>query len=348
MLNRLIDNAFDFLRKATEDLENDPKFSVIHFHAAVELFLKARLMKEHWSLVISQRQQPDWNKFISGDFQSISLDGAAERLEKVVRSGLTKSELKSFREVTKHRNKVVHFFHEAHSDEENQEQVRLIVKQQLTAWYFLHHLMTNRWKETFNKWEDKIIAIDKKLMSLHTFLQISYDQLKPEIEKKRAVGILFKNCPSCGFKAQDTISEQKKLHTSKCLVCCLSEKAIKISCPSCEEEVTFIDEGFARCDGCGDSFEPEHLADEMIDGGAAHIAAMDGDNSYDPGNCSDCEGYHTVVRTEDDEFICTSCFLVCEHLQNCHWCGEPNTGDMEYSMWKGCGICDGRAGWDKD
>ena len=127
ILERLVDNGFDFLNKAIEYLQDNPKFSVIHFHAAVELFLKARLMEEHWSLVISQRQYPDWKKFISGNFQSLSIDGAADRLEKVVRSGLSKPELKSFREITKHRNKVVHFFHEAHSPEENSEQVRYIV-----------------------------------------------------------------------------------------------------------------------------------------------------------------------------------------------------------------------------
>lgn len=191
MLERLVENGFDFLNKAIDDLQEHPKFSVIHFHAAVELFLKARLMEEHWSLVISQRQDPDWNKFISGNFQSVSLDGAADRLEKVVRSGLTKSELKSFREITKHRNKVVHFFHEAHSSEENSEQVRDIVKQQLTAWYFLHHILTTRWKDVFSRWSEPLLKVDKKLRSLHTFLQVVYDQIKPEIENRKKKGKYF-------------------------------------------------------------------------------------------------------------------------------------------------------------
>lgn len=67
-------------------------------------------MAEHWSLVFSHRQDPDWNKFISENFQPISLDGAEDRLEKIVRSWLSKSELKSFQEIKKHRNKVAHFF----------------------------------------------------------------------------------------------------------------------------------------------------------------------------------------------------------------------------------------------
>jgi hypothetical protein len=348
MLERLVENGFDFLNKAVDDLQSHPKFSVIHFHAAVELFLKARLMEEHWSLVISQRQDPDWNKFISGNFQSVSLDGAADRLEKVVRSGLSKSELKSFRDITKHRNKVVHFFHEAHSSEENSEQVRDIVKQQLTAWYFLHHILTTRWNDVFIRWSESLLEVDKKLRSLHTFLQVIYDQIKPDIDERKKEGDIFKCCPSCGFESQHHESDQKVVYGANCLVCGLSEKALKIDCTSCGEEVTFINEGFAVCGSCNENFEPDDLALELINEGAAYIAAKEADSSWDLGNCSDCDGYHTVVRAEDDSYICTSCFLVLAYLQFCGWCNEPNTGDMEHSSWSGCNLCDGRGGWEKD
>ena len=118
MFSRLVENGFDFLFKAIDELKDQPKYSVIHFHAAVELFVKARLMHEHWSLVVTKRQEPAWEKFVAGDFQSVSLDEAASRLSKIVRSGLSAPELEAFREVARHRNKMVHFFHEAHTDEE--------------------------------------------------------------------------------------------------------------------------------------------------------------------------------------------------------------------------------------
>ena len=348
MLERLVENGFDFLNKAIEDLQEHPKFSVIHFHAAVELFLKARLMEEHWSLVISHRQNPDWNKFISGNFQSVSLDGAADRLEKIVRNGLSKSELKSFLEITKHRNKAVHFFHEAHSSEQNSEQVRGIVKQQLTAWYFLHHILTTRWKDVFSRWSESLLKVDKKLRSLHTFLQVVYDQIKPDIEKRKKDGEMFERCPSCLFESQHHGIDQKVVYEANCLVCGLNENALKIFCPFCGEDVTFINEGFGQCDNCSKRFEPDDLAYELIDEKAAYVAAKEGDSSWNLGNCSDCDGYHTVVRTEADEYICTSCFLTLEHLEYCDWCNEPNTGDMENSSWAGCNHCDGRAGWDRD
>ena len=351
MLKRLVENGFDFLNKALDELEEYPKFSVIHFHVAVELFLKARLMDEHWSLVISRRETPDWNKFISGNFQSVSLDDAASRLEKVVRSGLTKSELKLFSEITKHRNKVVHFFHEAHSDEENEEQVRDIVKQQLTAWYFLHRILTIRWNDVFNKWSDELFEIDQRFRSLHKFLQVVFDQKKPGIDNRKQAGEIFKRCPSCAFESQHHKSEKKVIYEASCLVCRLSEKVLKIDCPSCDEEVTFIDEGFGSCDNCGKGFEPQDLVEELIDESEVYLATKDGDDSWDLGNCSDCDGYHTVVRMEynsHNSHICTSCFLVLDFLNRCGWCGEPNTGDMESSLWAGCGHCDGSSDWRKD
>ena len=109
-----------------------------------------------------------------------------------------------------------------------------------------------------------------------------------------------------------------------------------------------MQEGFGRCQSCGKNLAPEDVADAVIDNTAAHIAATEGDDSWEKGNCSNCDGYHTVVRTENDEWICTSCLEVFESLETCEWCNELNTGDMEHSYFGGCNQCDGLAGWHKD
>lgn len=51
MFQHLVNNALKFLGQSIADMEKKPKYSVIHFHAAIELVLKARLMDEHCSLV---------------------------------------------------------------------------------------------------------------------------------------------------------------------------------------------------------------------------------------------------------------------------------------------------------
>ena len=52
IFNSLAKNAFDFLKQAIEEFDKSPKYSVIHFCAAVEMILKARLMTEHWLSLI--------------------------------------------------------------------------------------------------------------------------------------------------------------------------------------------------------------------------------------------------------------------------------------------------------
>lgn len=348
LFSRLVDNALDFLSRSIDDFERFPKYSVIHFHTAVELLVKARLMSEHWSLVVSKRQEPDWEKFVAGDFQSVSLDEAATKLEKAARSGLSNPELQAFREVRKHRNKMVHFFHEAHSVAENDELRRTIAREQLNAWYLLHRLLTGRWKDVFEAWSRQISEINARLRKHHTFLQVVFEHLKPEIKRRERDGFLFKYCPSCGFISQQHEQAVEDIYESVCLVCWLKEKCLAIECPDCGRSVDFANEGFSTCGSCGKHLEPEHVVDVLIDDEAVHIAAMDGDDSWDLGNCSNCDSYQTVVRIADDKYICASCFEEFESLQSCEWCNELNTGDMEHSYIAGCNHCEGKVGWERD
>ncbi len=348
MFSRLVENAFDFLFKAIAEIKEQPKYSIIHFYAAVELLLKARLMHEHWSLVITQRQEPDWEKFVAGDFQSVSLDEAANKLKKVVRSGISSSELEAFKEVAKHRNKMVHFFHEAHSKEESEKLTRKVVKQQLKAWYFLHQLLLNKWKNEFSSWNAKISELDSTLRQQHEFLQVVFDDLQAEIKKQTEQGVWINDCPSCGFTSKIHEYAENIIYESKCLVCGLVEKCLNIKCPECSKIIAIAEEDtFPSCE-CGYDLRPEDVAGALTSGSAAYIAAMEGDDSYCDANCSYCDGYHTVKRTENDKWICTQCMSMFDSLECCQWCSDFNTGDMQNSYISGCNFCEGMSAWRKD
>ena len=72
LFQRLTTSALEFLRRAMAEAEANPKFALVHFCAGLELILKARLLREHWSLVVTSK--PDLRKFQSGDFrESVSL-----------------------------------------------------------------------------------------------------------------------------------------------------------------------------------------------------------------------------------------------------------------------------------
>ena len=346
----LVENGFDFLEKAVSELEEYPKYSIINFHAAVELFLKARLMVEHWSLVIAKGKDPNLERFIAGDFQSVTLSDAAVRLEKVVGSGLSESELQAFKEVTRHRNQMIHFFHQSATGESGKSLKRDIVRQHLVAWYYLHGLLAKKWRKVFSKWADKIEKIDKQLLSLHEFLDVVFNNLKETLSGLEKAGMICEDCPSCGFKALIHVNQLKRVYTGECHVCRFKSPYLKIECVDCGEPVYFQGEGFSECGTCGETFDPESLADLLIDSGSAHAAAMDGDSSWDRGNCGVCGDIHTVVRTVGENWICTNCFMELDHeeMQVCGWCNEPNTTDMDGSYWRGCSACDGKAGSMKD
>lgn len=347
LLPEVVENAMDFLRQSIREFKTQPKYSVIHFHAAVELFLKARLMAEHWSLVVSNPKEADWDEFVAGDFRSVSLEEAAVKLKKVVRSGLPEHGLQAFRRVTKHRNRMVHFFHEGVPGDKKEGLRRAIAKEQLTAWYYLHRLLTSEWSDVFTAWSGKLEKINRKLRRLHDFLQVVFDQVRPEIERRCAGGSAFKDCPSCGFVSQEHSSEIGRLYKAECLVCGLADKCLTIECTKCGAPTRFVNEGIGECVSCGRSFEPEAVVRALIDSGAACVDELDEGYWPDPGNCDSCNGFHSVARLNDegDRYICTSCFGEFDSVESCEWCNELNTGDMADSFWAGCNSCDGWAAW---
>ena len=72
-LDSLVENAIDFLQTSLSQIQTSPKHSVINFCAALELFLKARLLVEHWSLIVLRPDAAELEKFKTGDFQSVSM-----------------------------------------------------------------------------------------------------------------------------------------------------------------------------------------------------------------------------------------------------------------------------------
>lgn len=220
-------------------------------------------------------------------------------------------------------------------------------KEQLKAWYYLHKLLTIKWKEIFADWQSAIVDIDSSLRKLHEYLQVKFDDLKDKIEKERKNGALIEKCPSCGFSSQLHDQETKKVYKSNCLVCELVEKNLRIECVNCSELVIFRDEGFADCHSCKKSYEPNDLASLLIDSFSTYNFHIEGGES-NIGNCSYCDGFQTVVKTENYDWVCTSCFEEFDELNYCDWCNELNTGDMEQSYAFGCNHCDGKIGSLKD
>lgn len=88
IFDSLTRNAFDFLERGIAEFDKSPKYSVIHFCAAVEMLLKVRLMKEHWSLIVSKPDQANLAKFMAGDFISVTLKEARVRISDLLEKSM--------------------------------------------------------------------------------------------------------------------------------------------------------------------------------------------------------------------------------------------------------------------
>lgn len=344
IFNSLTQNAFDFLLRGIKEFDRSPKYSVIHFCAAVEMILKARLMCEHWSLVVSKPDQANKEKFIAGDFASVTLEESRIRIRDIAGDDIGDEAYKSFRSLANHRNKMVHFFHPGL---ENDKQAKSqIVAEHCRSWFYLHQLLDG-WDGLFHAFKKDVASADRAMKKHRQYLSTKFAALKGELDAASEQGLTSKKCRACGFKAKLPSAIDDRISLFRCLVCDYTETQVEIACPHCEEDVVIEDEGFAQCEWCGGSIDPEHIVDALTDHDKAYRSIRDGGDGDEPANCASCDGYHTVVQ-RGDKYFCANCFDIFTNVAQCEWCHEYGTGDMEDSYWAGCSVCEGSSGHMRD
>lgn len=118
---RPVRNGMDYLLSAVTHLTEgqqppdarDLKYAVLHLHAATEVLLKARLVREHWSLVISDVRKATEEKFHDGDFSSVTVDATMDRLRDIVGLDIGQANRTAITNLTKTRNAFTHYGHTA-------------------------------------------------------------------------------------------------------------------------------------------------------------------------------------------------------------------------------------------
>jgi hypothetical protein len=348
LLEDLIENGFDFLEKAIQQFKTEPKYSVINFCAAIELLLKARLMSEHWSLLIATKNHPDINNFRSGNFKSINFNDLIPRITSVTGEKIPTETTSCFRKLASHRNKMIHFFHEAHGKEGKNKLLEEIAIEQCNGWFFLRRLL-EKWNGIFGSYTDRIHSINNSMKAHELYLQTVFDRVKPEIEKDKLKGIIFTNCKRCQHNALEEFKKTPNISEYKCRVCFFSEGLTIINCTTkeCRNEIKIEGgdpDGAAICHACNSTIEHSDIAKLLEKNSRSY-------EDYYPINCANCSGMDTVVENEKGYFICTNCFYFTQNdIGQCGWCHEVQMGggNLEFSGWSGCEFCDGQAGHMKD
>ena len=343
IFSSVVENAFDFFDKSLKEFdEKQFKYSVIHFCAAVELFLKARLLCEHWTLVLPRNKEPNLDEFIAGKAHSAILDEIKKRLKSVVQDGLSQRASDAFDRLAKHRNQVIHFCHPTLL----KKNIPQIVGEQCRAWHYLQELLTMQWEKYFKKYADQIKRIDARIKRNREYLREKFKLVKSQIDADVTKRIYYHTCPICEFKALRFLGETPHLFSTRCLVCDYTNRAVQIDCPSCSKKVTFVGEGFTTC-SCGKKLDSNDLFEVMFDHRAAYVDYKDGGDSFRRGNCCECDTSESVIPYYE-EYLCLNCLQTFSSMYCCQWCNDPQTDEAKDSYLCGCQFCDGKFGDIKD
>lgn len=342
LFDALTKSGFEFLRKSIEEFKTSTKFSTINFATAIELFLKAKLMREHWSLLLDKPDQASKQKFFSGDAKTATHSQSMDRLHTIASVNIPTNYQEIFKTIFTHRNKMVHFAHTGETGTKSSGGQNQIAQEQVSGWLALRTLL-NEWPE-FSSYKADIFRISHMMEGHRPYLQEVFESKKEELAEHKAKKLEVGTCPDCVFDAMKFEQPIGSIMIGSCVVCRNNETVIQIDCPSaeCNEVVRFTRSSGApgECPHCKIDISDDDIHD------ALNTNPVHKDNYFDNVeiNCPQCSGYHTGVEHETT-FVCLDCFDVQDKIEICGWCSEGQMGGVpENSHWSGCEFCDGLAG----
>jgi len=257
----LVRSGFEFLHKALDEFEQSPKFSTIHFATAIEIFLKARLLKDHWTLVLENTDKANRQSFEKGEARTVNTDTATRRLQNICGVSIPEYATKSFKEIASHRNRMIHFYHSGAENNDDIERQK-IVQEQCRGWFALQQLLF-AWKEFSEEdfWEIRQIA--DKMKQHRAFLSAKFEGLSDKLQARRENGYVIQKCKSCSFLAAALSKKSDMLLDGNCLVCDQNIISLTLECSNydCEGEISlnpFCDD-LPSCENCEEPLTQEDV-----------------------------------------------------------------------------------------
>lgn len=207
-LTSLPDNALDYLLSAGEYLEQrnerSLKYSILHLFAGIELLLKERLRREHWSLIFQDLSQANAAKLASGDFKSVDFHTCTSRLTEIASISVTKPQLKHLESLRQLRNRIQHF-HPSMSESDATSRLA-------NGTNFAVHFITSEMPDLNQTHKVQLSRIHIALAGFNEFVACRManinDDLKPFVntvmcphceQETLGLGNGDPRCPFCGF-----------------------------------------------------------------------------------------------------------------------------------------------------
>ncbi len=197
----MIDNAMEFISHATSELWDERltpaqrlKFSTIDLYAGVELLLKARLMQEHWTLILRDPDRYRQESYVEGDFISVTYAQGRKRLSNLCGIELDEAAHNAFDQLRTLRNRFVHF-----RCDEPESKVQAV---QLSAWHHVLQLLETGFLGQVTLEQNAAIEEVRAVMlrSEH-FLDERLIQAQDRLAAATSSGLLVGTCPTCQRKS---------------------------------------------------------------------------------------------------------------------------------------------------
>lgn len=337
-------NAIDFLEKSVTELDNSPKYSVIHFCSAIELFFKARLLVEHWSLIFKKPENAQLSKFKAGDFNSVSMDEAINRLKNISGEKIENKAEQCFKIVRNHRNQLIHFFNEKYIVKPDNATLDEVIPEQYAAWFYLHSLLISKWQPIFKDYLEKIEKLNHLMQRHKKYLSAKHEEMKPAILNDKTNGIQYEKCYFCNFDAAKVDGSYDPLFSCTCRICNMRSNFLVIACPKCETDIKVEDLGLGECQKCGFVSDINFLLQEL---------APDEDPKEESlrAYCSNCEySAEPTAIPFGDSYLCLNCLELLDEHGHCGYCNDLIAGsgyNLESSYCCGCVMCEGSLAQDR-
>lgn len=333
MFDALVSNGLEFVEASIEELlANRQTFSVAHFATGVELLLKARLFKEHWTLVAADPHGCAWTGLKDGTVSTTPASDLCDALTRVTGTPLADEKV-TFKGIFDHRNRALHFI--PSPDRAG------VAAEQCSAWYSLHNLLTHarRWGQHFEPYADRVRAIDARMLEYRPYLQARFDAQSTRLAGLDKAGRVFE-CPACHFRSAVLPDKARMISAFECPVCNAEDYVALVSCGARIplEEIPLD----CSCGGEHDREELLEALDPTPSLGPKDSLTYEADRGY----CGECLDLEISVAPQAGGYVCVNCGVEFEAaaISRCDWCNETWANyDTEFSYYTGCEWCDGHS-----
>lgn len=188
----LVENALDFILSAVQygqvNETRSLKYAVLHLSDGVELILKEKLSREHWSLLFADMKKADKDAFNSGDFVSVDFQDCVLRLGHISGVDLEPhSEL--LKKLRRTRNQLQHLRYSGTQD----EVASVLVK----TWSFVLDFIHDQLPDVVEVEVEIIDKIKDLIIKNQDFVTERLEAIKPEIDRFQKSSDAILQCPRC-------------------------------------------------------------------------------------------------------------------------------------------------------